>query len=134
MKQIYRGTVLTMDRQMKRNLREKRKFPDGILTEDGVIRQVGEFELLRKAEPAAQVTDYGKQAILPGFIDGHSHMTAAAVSRLLFQAGPSPAGRCDTPEKLVAEGKKAFEKAVLAPGQWFLGRDMTIPSFQENGM
>ena len=121
MKQIYRGTVLTMDRQMKRNLREKRKFPDGILTEDGVIRQVGEFELLRKAEPAAQVTDYGKQAILPGFIDGHSHMTAAAVSRLLFQAGPSPAGRCDTPEKLVAEGKKAFEKAVLAPGQWFLG-------------
>ena len=38
MKQIYRGTVLTMDRQMKRNLREKRKFPDGILTEDGVIR------------------------------------------------------------------------------------------------
>ncbi|WP_249303662.1 amidohydrolase [Qiania dongpingensis] len=123
MKQIYHGNVLTMSEDMRRSVREAENavFPDGILTEDGIIRRVGSFDALRKEAPEAEVFDYGNGTILPGFIDGHSHLSAVAYSMILFNAKPSPSGNCDTPEQLIEEAKKFLRTITLEPGQWFLG-------------
>ena len=45
----------------------------GVLIEDGRIRSVGDGATLRAANPGATVTDYGRDLILPGFVDGHMH-------------------------------------------------------------
>ncbi len=113
MEQLFRGNVITM---------EKEGGPaDGIWVSQGVIRQVGDFETLRREHPEAAVEDYAGKTILPGFVDGHSHLSAVAFGLLLFNAAPSPQGCCDTVEDLVREGKKYLAEAGLAPGQWLLG-------------
>ena len=113
MEQLFRGTVLTMERE---------EAPaDGVWVLDGVVREVGEFEALRRDHPGAAVEDWAGRAILPGFVDGHSHLAAVAVGLLLFDASPSPQGGCDTVEELVAAGRRYLAGAGLAPGQWLLG-------------
>ncbi|WP_210528027.1 guanine deaminase [Rubellimicrobium arenae] len=45
----------------------------GVLVEGGHIRAVGDGQALRSAHPQAQVRDYGRDLILPGFVDAHMH-------------------------------------------------------------
>ena len=45
----------------------------GVLIEDGRIRSVGDGATLRAANPGTMVTDYGRDLILPGFVDAHMH-------------------------------------------------------------
>ena len=92
MLQLFRGDVVTMDAH--------RPFGTGILAEDGVIREVGEFEALKDRAPGAAVEDYGDAAILPGFIDGHSHLSAVAYESILFDARPESG--CRSVEELAA--------------------------------
>lgn len=50
----------------------------GVLTEDGLIIEVGDFEALRKSNPDAQTEEIsGNQVLLPGFIDCHTHLCFA---------------------------------------------------------
>lgn len=50
----------------------------GILTENGRIVAVGNFESLRKETPAAQIRETeGAHVLLPGFIDCHTHICFA---------------------------------------------------------
>ena len=113
MEQLFRGNIITMDRE--------RPEAGGIWVSQGIIRQVGDFEELRREHPRAAVEDWGGRTILPGFVDGHSHLSAVAFGLLLFDASPSPQGGCDSVEDLVRAGKKYLAEASLAPGQWLLG-------------
>ncbi|TNC51851.1 guanine deaminase [Rubellimicrobium rubrum] len=45
----------------------------GVLIEDGYITAIGDGTALRAANPAARVMDYGRDLILPGFVDAHMH-------------------------------------------------------------
>ena len=45
----------------------------GVLIEDGRIRAVGDGAGLWAANPGVPVTDYGRDLILPGFVDAHMH-------------------------------------------------------------
>jgi imidazolonepropionase len=50
----------------------------GVLIEDGSIKAVGAFEELKKTHPQASVEEItGKQVLLPGFIDCHTHLCFA---------------------------------------------------------
>ena len=111
MLQLFRGDVVTMDAH--------RPFGTGILAEDGVIREVGEFEALKDRAPGAAVEDYGDAAILPGFIDGHSHLSAVAYESILFDARPESG--CRSVEELVRLGQKYLREHALSEGQWMLG-------------
>ena len=111
MLQLFRGDVVTMDAH--------RPFGTGILAEDGVIREVGEFEALKDSAPGAAVEDYGDAAILPGFIDGHSHLSAVAYESILFDARPESG--CRSVEELVRLGQKYLREHALSEGQWMLG-------------
>jgi imidazolonepropionase len=50
----------------------------GVLVEDGLIVEVGDFEVLRKANREATIEEItGEQVLLPGFIDCHTHLCFA---------------------------------------------------------
>jgi guanine deaminase len=51
----------------------------GVLIKDGHIADVGPAEALRKANPTAQITDYGDALICPGFVDAHAHYPQTAI-------------------------------------------------------
>ena len=50
-----------------------------LLLRDGRIEARGTAEALRAAHPQAEVTDYGRGLILPGFIDAHVHFPQTAM-------------------------------------------------------
>jgi cytosine/adenosine deaminase-related metal-dependent hydrolase len=58
---------------------DARDGEDGILNDgaayfsNGVVVETGDFETLRKKYPEATVKGNGKQLLMPGFVDGHSH-------------------------------------------------------------
>ncbi|HVW12884.1 MAG TPA: imidazolonepropionase [Mucilaginibacter sp.] len=50
----------------------------GVLTENGLIVSVGDFESLRKDHPKAEVQEInGDHVLLPGFVDCHTHLCFA---------------------------------------------------------
>ncbi|HTE01559.1 MAG TPA: imidazolonepropionase [Mucilaginibacter sp.] len=54
-------------------------IPDGgVLVENGLIIEVGNFEALRKSNPKATIGEItGQQVLLPGFVDCHTHLCFA---------------------------------------------------------
>ncbi|MGB3314887.1 MAG: guanine deaminase, partial [Albidovulum sp.] len=51
----------------------------GVLIENGHIAALGEADDLRRAHPAAKVTDYGDALISAGFVDAHAHYPQTAM-------------------------------------------------------
>src|SRR3569833_4510653 len=50
----------------------------GVLTENGLIVEAGDFEELRKSHPKAEIEEIkGDHVLLPGFIDCHTHICFA---------------------------------------------------------
>ena len=50
----------------------------GVLVEGGLIVAVGDFDILRKANPSAQIEEIeNSKVLLPGFIDCHTHICFA---------------------------------------------------------
>ena len=65
MKKLYfGGPILTMDKAAP--------TADAVLTEDGKILVVGDYEALDCAD--AKKCDLQGKTLMPGFVDGHSHM------------------------------------------------------------
>lgn len=50
-----------------------------VLVQDGAITDVGSADQLRRRYPAEEVHDYGQAAILPGFVDLHTHLENAVM-------------------------------------------------------
>lgn len=70
-KLYYNGTILTMA--------EDEAAVEAVLTEDGRILFAGSLEMAESlAAETVQKADLCKKTMLPGFIDGHSHITAFA--------------------------------------------------------
>lgn len=66
----YGGPIITMDQSL---------YADAVLVEDGIIRFVGgrrEAELFAGSD--IKRVNLGGYALLPSFIDSHSHITALA--------------------------------------------------------
>lgn len=53
-----------------------RYIPDGLLViEDGKIKDLGAYDVLKEQYPQVVITDYSDQLIMPGLIDTHVHFT-----------------------------------------------------------
>ncbi|MBE5040108.1 amidohydrolase [Ructibacterium gallinarum] len=66
---FYNGSILTMDGT----------YTEALLIQDGMIQAVGTLrEMERQCDPQTERTDLAGCALLPGFIDGHSHLTSVA--------------------------------------------------------
>ena len=83
----YNGTILTMD--------EKNPKTQAVLVKNGTIKAVGTYEELKGH--GEEVDLHGK-TMLPGFIDGHSHIGMACLFPMFY---PSPAGNINSVESVL---------------------------------
>ena len=110
---LFNGDFITMDPEVEK--------AEAVLIEDGVIRRVGELEGLKGLAPGAEMEDLGGLTVLPGFIDGHSHISAVAHQLLMADLNPPPVGNCSSVADVVEKLKEFLDKKELAPGQWLMG-------------
>ncbi len=111
------GPILTMD--------SRNPSATAICVEEGRIAEVrtdaGGGRALQENYPQAKVVDLRGRTLLPGFIDGHSHLTAAAMQLLMVNCAPPPRGDCASIPELIRHCREELESRNVRPGQWLLG-------------
>ncbi len=121
---FYNAQIITMDPALPR--------AQALLVEDGRIIRVGtNEELLIHRDPAAQLRDIQGHALLPGFVDAHSHFTAVAQSLLMVNARPSPSGPYDSRELLLEAFRRAYAAGDWSRGRWLLGMGYDPSAFPD---
>ena len=78
------------------------------------ITAVGELDQLRERFPDAEVVDFGKATIVPGFNDAHQHPTMTAANERGVDLS-----RASSRTELLAELRR--RAATTPPGEWVLG-------------
>lgn len=94
----------------------------GVAVKGAEIIAVGsEAEVRALRGDATRVVELGNQALVPGFIDAHGHMTF--VARLVNFANLSspPVGPVETMDDLVTRLTEHIEESGAAPGEWVFG-------------
>ncbi len=120
----YNAQVITMDDRLPE--------AQAVLVEDGKITRVGSSEeLLAFRDSATVLRDLEGKALLPGFIDPHSHFTAVAYDLLLVNAKPSPAGPCDNKSLLLEAFRKGLEAGDWSNGDWLMGMGYDPSAFPD---
>ena len=110
---LYNGIFLTMDPAFGE--------AEAVLVSDGRIKAVGSFDEVRSQAPDAEQKDMEGRTVLPGFIDGHSHISAVAYQLLMADLNPPPTGDCSSVEDVIEKMKAFLASKELAPGQWLMG-------------
>lgn len=108
MKQIYYGTILTMEQAQPQ--------ARAVLVEDGVIQAVGGEEILSLRDHGTELTDLGEAAMLPAFIDPHSHILSYA--RTL---GMVPLQKAGSLPELVERMRASGRGDGGGPEDWLIG-------------
>jgi len=63
---FHNGNIITMEK--------KHQYPEAVYIEDGIIKSIGTYELLRKKiNSSTQIIDLEGKTLMPGFIDSHTH-------------------------------------------------------------
>ena len=107
-KLFYGGPVLTMDEACMR--------PEAVLVRGERIAAVGPLEALRRAAPGAEPVDLEGRALLPGFIDAHSHLVQFANN--LQYASLTGA---DSLDEIARRLREFVRKNNIAPGTPVIG-------------
>lgn len=76
----------------------------------------GAFEELRAKHAGATVVDLGEAAVVPGFVDGHHHLSYGVVFDLGADCRPAAAANVEAICRAVAA-----EAAITPPGEWVTG-------------
>ena len=104
---FFGGPILTMDGPQR---------PQAVLVAEGRIARVGTLALCAAAAPGARRVDLRGRALLPAFLDPHSHLTALA--NTLRLAALEGAGSFDE----IADRLGAFiRRSPDTPGGWVNG-------------
>ena len=108
MKTLYfGGAVLPMDRPGK---------AQALAVEDGKILAVGALEEVEPLAQGARRVDLEGRALLPAFVDGHSHITALAQTLGLCQLSG-----CGSLEEMGRRMKAFRERWAIPAGEWVIG-------------
>ena len=98
----YNGTILTAS--------DDNQEAAAVLVEDGIIKRVvyadREAEAFLSSDHGAQTVDLQGRVLIPGFIDGHSHFLQNTLELFQLDARPSPLGKADSVEQLIAALKE----------------------------
>ncbi len=121
---FYNAQVVTMD--------SENPTAQAVLVADGRIVQTGtNRELLAMQDENTCLRNLQGHALLPGFIDPHSHFTAVAYDLLMVNARPSPAGNCDTKALLLQAFRTGYEAGDWSKGDWLMGMGYDPSAFPD---
>lgn len=119
----YGGPILTMEKDLP--------LAEAVLVTDGQITAVGSRQELAQLATEAVQRDLHGGTLLPGFIDGHSHLSAMAYQQLIVNANPPPSGSCDSIKTLLEECRRSLKDHPPADGGWLLGMGYDNTSFSD---
>jgi predicted amidohydrolase YtcJ len=109
MRVIKASAIYTMD--------ERSAIVEAIAFEQGKIVAVGALvEVMQVAGEHPEVLDLGEQAVVPGFIDAHLHLSFGAVYQGAIDVGPASAPSIDALLTKLTENS-----ATQPPGSWVIG-------------
>ena len=78
-------------------------------------------EILKLKKSSTRVIELGENALVPGFIDAHGHMTAVAKLTEVIDLAPPPVGHVKSIDDIVTLVEATIEQQQLPPGTWVLG-------------
>ena len=80
------GDILTMEG-------DQPQYAEALVVKEGKILYVGnKAEAIKQAGSGAQTVDLGGKTLIPGFVDGHSHLTNYADALMQADLNPPPIG------------------------------------------
>lgn len=117
---IYTGNIVTMV--------DDRLYAEAVAVRDGVITAVGSLaDVMPLADESTVLRELGRKAMLPGFIDTHSHMLGAGlVAGLYGNLTPPPMGTVTTIDALLSVLRSEAAEKPDAPVLRALGYDDTL--------
>lgn len=100
----HNGDILTM-------AGDSAAYAEAIVVKDGRILFVGRMdEAMKAAGPGHSMVDLKGGTLIPGFIDGHSHLTNYADATLQADLNPPPIGKVESISDIIATVKSLKEK------------------------
>ena len=78
-------------------------------------------EILKLKKSSTRVIELGDNALIPGFIDAHGHMTGVAKLTEIIDLASPPVGRVENIDDIVALIESKIDTQQLVPGTWVLG-------------
>ena len=110
----YGGSILTMHDSVPE--------AEALAVTDGTISAIGgKADLLRAAGPDTQLIDLAGKALLPGFIDGHSHFFQCVLMPLQANCSSPPAGPCHSIADIVKQLRAKQQELKPAEGRFIFG-------------
>ncbi|MEG1887184.1 MAG: amidohydrolase [Oscillospiraceae bacterium] len=107
-KLYYNGIILTM---------EDHSCPQAVLTEDGIITAIGDYDALYSCAKSAEKIDLEGNTMLPAFIDAHSHFSSYATSFLQVSLED-----CTTFDAIAQQIKAFISENAIPEGKWITCR------------
>ncbi len=78
-------------------------------------------EVLKLKKSSTRIVELGNNALVPGFIDAHGHMTGVAKLTEIINLASPPVGRVENIDDIVALIESKIDTQKLVPGTWVLG-------------
>ncbi len=78
-------------------------------------------EVLKLKKSSTRIVELGNNALVPGFIDAHGHMTGVAKLTEIIDLASPPVGRVENIDDIVALIESKIDTQQLVPGTWVLG-------------
>lgn len=112
---IAGGPILTMEG-------DQPAYVEAVVIDDGRIVFAGTAaEAMKQKVSGTVVKDLDGKALLPGFIDSHSHFLDSLTMADRVNVSAPPVGPASNPDEIVAELQKAAAAKGLKPGELLLG-------------
>ncbi|BDZ63560.1 amidohydrolase [Agromyces mangrovi Wang et al. 2018] len=121
------GTVITVD--------DADTIAEAVAVTDGLITAVGSAdEIAALAGPDTTTVDVGGKTVIPGFVDGHSHVSMGAPYIKHAALQPAPTGDVRTVADILRKLHDAKDRNQPAPGEFVIGWGYYPDEMEDDGV
>lgn len=118
----FNGNIITVN--------DAQPSVEAVLTDGETIKAVGSLtEVEAQADKDAKRVDLEGHTMIPGFIDGHSHI---CTSCMFPRFDAPPTGDIDSVEKLIEAGRRYLEENPVKEGAWLVGMGYDHHAFPDD--
>ncbi len=122
----YNGDILTMEG-------DEPKYVESVVVKEGKILFAGDkSEAMKQAGKGHIMVDLKGKTMLPGFIDGHSHILMYAAELMNGKLSPPPIGSVTSIADVISEMKRVKAELRASDTTWLLGSGYDQDFLAEN--